>query len=219
MRSIASCFCLSKAKQTPGLEEHAVLASETAFKINEIEALHIMFEQLSSSIVDDGRIHKEEFLLALFDCSSKKNLLAERLFNLFDLKANGVIEFGEFVRTLSIFHPDAPKADKIAFTFKLYDPRQTGYIEREELKTMVLATLSESELSISDEDVEAIIDKTLQEADLNGDGKIDPEEWKELVAKYPSLIKNMTLPYLRDITLAFPSFVMETKVADSDLVC
>ncbi|KAI3468596.1 hypothetical protein Pfo_025259 [Paulownia fortunei] len=219
MRSIVSCFCLSKAKHSPGFEEHAILASETAFNVNEVEALYILFEQLSSSIVDDGRIHKEEFLLALFNCSSKKNLLAEKLFELFDHKRNGVIEFGEFVRSLSIFHPDAPEADKIAFAFKLYDLRHTGYIEREELKEMVLATLSESELSLSDDDVEAIVDKTLQEADLNGDGKIDPEEWKELVAKYPSLIKNMTLPYLREITLAFPSFVMETEVPDSELVC
>ncbi|KAL0329936.1 UNVERIFIED_CONTAM: Calcineurin B-like protein 8 [Sesamum radiatum] len=94
MRSIANCFCLSKAKNPPGFEEHTILASETTFNVNEVEALYILFEELSSSIVDDGRIHK--------------------LFELFDLKRNGVIEFGEFVRSLSIFHPDAPEADKIA---------------------------------------------------------------------------------------------------------
>ncbi|KAK4486346.1 hypothetical protein RD792_009017 [Penstemon davidsonii] len=211
MRSIASFFCLSKAKHLSGFEDHAVLASQTAFNVNEVEALYILFEQLSSSIVDDGRIHKEEFLLALFNCTNKKNLLAEKLFELFDLKRNGVIEFGEFVRSLSIFHPNAPEADKVAFAFRLYDLRHTGYIEREELKEMVLATLNESELSLSDEVVEEIVDKAFQEADLNGDGKIDPEEWKELVLKYPSLIKNMTLPYLRELTLAFPGFVMETE--------
>lgn len=47
----------------------------------------------------------------------------------------------------------------VAVAFKLYDLRQTGYIEREELKEMVMATLNESELSLSDDDVEAIVEK------------------------------------------------------------
>jgi hypothetical protein len=33
---------------------------------------------------------------------------------MFDLKRNGVIDFGEFVRSLNIFHPDTPDAEKIS---------------------------------------------------------------------------------------------------------
>ncbi|KAH7657867.1 serine/threonine-protein phosphatase 2B regulatory subunit protein [Dioscorea alata] len=191
------CVLTKKAKHPPGYEDPTILASETSFTVNEVEALYELFKKLSSLIIKDGLIHKEEFQLALLGNHQKQNLFVGRIFDLFDVKCNGVIEFGEFVRSLSVFHPNAPEAEKIEFAFKIYDLRQTGYIEREELKEMVLAFLHESELILSDDVVETILDQTFSQADLNQDGKIDPEEWKEFIRRNPSLIKKMTIPYLK----------------------
>ncbi|XP_047341108.1 calcineurin B-like protein 7 [Impatiens glandulifera] len=218
MLSLKACFCSKAAGQSYEFDEHLNLASETTFNVNEVEALYEMFKSVSSSIIDDGLIHKEEFHLALFNNGTKQNLFADRVFNLFDLKRNGVVDFGEFVRSLSIFHPDAPLDDKIAFMFRVYDPKHNGYIDRDELKEMVLALLNELDLSVSDSVVEDMVDKAMMEADKKGDGKIDLDEWKQLVAKNPSLIKNMTIPYLKEITLAFPEFVVTTKVKSPELV-
>ncbi|KAG9146493.1 hypothetical protein Leryth_011760 [Lithospermum erythrorhizon] len=220
MESIGICLRLRRAKKPQGFEKYAVLASETAFSVNEVEALYNFFQSLSSSVIDDGVIQKEEFQLALLNSSNKSNLFADRLFELFDLKHNGVIEFGEFVRALSIFHPRAPLAEKIACKsdMKLYDLRQTGYIEPEELRDMVVARLNELDLALPEDTIEAIVDKTIQEADLKGDGKIDPEEWEAFVTRNTSLLKNMTLPFLKELSVAFPSFVIQTKVSESELI-
>ncbi|RDY10790.1 Calcineurin B-like protein 4, partial [Mucuna pruriens] len=225
----------------------AFFLSFFAVTVSEVEALHELYKRLSNSIIEDDLIHKvfkfssldemslklvpnflynllldhlyiqEEFQLALFRNKNKSNLFADRIFDLFDLKRNGVIEFGEFVRSLGVFHPNAALEEKITFAFKLYDLRQTGFIEREELKEMVLALLHESDLVLSDDMIETIVDKTFSDADINGDGRIDQDEWKAFVSKHPSLIKNMTLPYLKDIiTMAFPSFVVRTEIEDSE---
>lgn len=46
--------------------------------------------------------------------SSHSSFMILQIFDLFDAKRNGKIDFGEFVRALSIFHPRTPEAEKIA---------------------------------------------------------------------------------------------------------
>ncbi|AQK95273.1 Calcineurin B-like protein 4 [Zea mays] len=82
---------------------------------------------------------------------------------------------------------------------------------------MVLALLDESDLDIASDAIEMIIDRTFDQADTKGDGKIDQEEWTEYAKDNPYVLRNMTLPYLKDITMVFPSFVMHSEINEIDM--
>lgn len=140
--------------------------------------------------------------------SSSSSLFVDRVFAAFDAAQNSVLDFPEFVRGLSVFHPRAPSKEKAEFAFRLYDLGKTGAIERKELRDLLRAALSDNPgLRLSDADVDAVVEATFEEADTAGDGVIHPSEWLALAEAHPEALRFMTLPGLAAVTSRYPSYV------------
>jgi len=111
---------------------------------------------------------------------------------IFDEDGGGTVDFQEFVGGLSAFSSKGNRDDKLRFAFKVYDVDRDGYISNGELflvlKMMVGNNLKDSQL-------QQIVDKTILEADVDGDGKLSFAEFATVVAK-TDIAKQMTLEHL-----------------------
>lgn len=88
---------------------------------------------------------------------------------------------------MSIRHP--PLLARAAVAFKVYDIDRDGYISNGELFLVLKMMVGNN---LKDQQLQQIVDKTIMEADQNGDGKIDFEEFKMMVAN-TDIAKQMTL--------------------------
>ncbi|XP_065851447.1 calcineurin B-like protein 7 isoform X2 [Euphorbia lathyris] len=69
---------VTRAKRAE-LEDSVILADQTPFSRNEIEALHELYKKLSTCVVKDEFIQKEDLKFALFRYNNKQNLFADRM--------------------------------------------------------------------------------------------------------------------------------------------
>lgn len=124
----------------------------------------------------------------------QQNPLVQRVIDLFDSDGNGEVDFKEFIEGISQFSVRGDKQAKLKFAFKVYDMDRDGYISNGELfqvlKMMVGSNLKDTQL-------QQIVDKTIINADKDGDGKINYEgNLKSIESKVTSLFFNDSLKYL-----------------------
>lgn len=149
------------------------LMEGTNFDRDEIDRMRKRFMKLDSD--GDGTIDKKEFL-AIPGISS--NPLAGRLMDVFDEDRSGTIDFQEFITGLSAFSGKTSRADKLKFAFKIYDIDRDGFIGNGELFIVMKMMVGKN---LQDEELQQIVDKTMMEADVDGDGRLSFEEFRNAV--------------------------------------
>lgn len=153
----------------------AVLSFITNQLLKKEDTSHLYEVFCSIDSNSDGKLSKEELLAA---CALDKDFdLAEEevleIMEAVDIDSNGFIEYSEFI-TASLQKETLLSKNNLELTFRAFDTDQSGSISQEEIHSLL-----GPEMLVSD----SVWSHLLQEADLNNDGVIDLQEFKDLMLK------------------------------------
>ena len=160
------------------------------FPFSNLSLFHIMADQLTDDQISE---FKEAF--SLFDkdgdgCITTKELGTvmrslgqnpteaelQDMINEVDADGNGTIDFPEFLNLMARKMKDTDSEEELKEAFRVFDKDQNGFISAAELRH-VMTNLGEK---LTDEEV----DEMIREADVDGDGQINYEEFvKVMMAK------------------------------------
>ncbi|XP_061588954.1 calcineurin subunit B type 1b [Cololabis saira] len=122
-----------------------------------------------------GSLSVEEFMSLP---ELQQNPLVQRVIDIFDTDGNGEVDLIEFIEGVSQFSMKGNKQQRLHFAFRIYDMDKDGFISNGELfqvlKMMVGTNLKDAQL-------QQVVDKTIINADRDGDGRISFEEFCSVV--------------------------------------
>ncbi|XP_069114871.1 uncharacterized protein [Argopecten irradians] len=147
-------------------------------KKDDRETLHTIFHLFDKD--NDGRITAEEFTTVLESMKmklSKKEIkkTVDRVMQDGDKDKNGTIDFEEFQAFMETRMSHQSALKELTDAFNTFDCDKNGFIEPSELKSV----MSRLGRDVSDTEVEQMI----KDADLDGNGKIDFEEFVKFMRK------------------------------------
>merc|ERR1712013_427951 len=90
-----------------------------------------------------------------------------------DTDGNGTIDFPEFLQMMAKKMKDTDSEEEIIEAFRVFDKDGNGFISAQELRH-VMTSLGEK---LTDDEA----DEMIREADLNGDGQIDYQEFVKMM--------------------------------------
>jgi len=180
----------SRASSLLREEDIEEIKKETGFSHSQITRLYSRFHSLDKG--ENGALSREDFQripeLAI-------NPLGDRIINAFFPEGEDQVNFRGFMRTLAHFRPvedneknkdpDAgeplnSRNNKLLFAFRLYDLDRDDKISRDELLQVLRMMVG---VNISDDQLGSIADRTIQEADTNGDMCISFSEFIKALEK------------------------------------
>merc|ERR1719334_2740143 len=141
------------------------------FNEEEMQRILAAFQHIDRD--NDGLLTKKEFLEIK---ELKQNPLVGRVLSVFDIDGNDCVDFKEFITALSVFCGTGEEnvREKLNFAFQIYDVNSDGYISNGDLFHVLKIMVGDN---LGDEALQQLVDRTILQADQDGDGKISYEEF------------------------------------------
>jgi len=107
------------------------------------------------------------------------------------LEGDVLINFKQFVEIISAFSDHGKVEDKLKIAFAVYDLNGDGFITQDELCTTLKLMVGNN---LTQDQIKLIAIKTIDQYDLDGDGKINREEFNKLVST-EDIMKKMSIQF------------------------
>ncbi|KAG7037928.1 Calcium-dependent protein kinase 29, partial [Cucurbita argyrosperma subsp. argyrosperma] len=138
----------------------------------ELKGLKQMFKNIDTD--RSGTITLEELKTGLSRLGSRlSEHEIKQLMDAADVDRSGMIDYGEFI-TATMHRHRLEKEENIYKTFQFFDIDKSGFITRDEVKQAMI------QYKMGDEDT---IDEILDDIDIDGDGKINFDEFINMMTK------------------------------------
>ncbi|XP_059802004.1 calcium and integrin-binding family member 2 isoform X2 [Hypanus sabinus] len=115
----------------------------------------------------------------------KENPFKEQIVKTFSEDGEGNLSFNDFVDMFSVLSEMAPRELKAIYAFKIYDFNTDNYICKSDLEK-TLNKLTREELAV--EEVTLVCEKVIEEADLDGDGKLNFADFENMIGRAPDFL-------------------------------
>ncbi|KAF2901575.1 hypothetical protein ILUMI_04604 [Ignelater luminosus] len=163
----------------------------TFFTRKEILRVHKRFREVEPDVVPKCMTENQPMTVRVSLAAMEKlpelreNPFKKRICEVFSRDGKGNLSFEDFLDLLSVFSEQAPRDIKVFYAFCIYDFDGDQHIGPEDLD-QTLKLLTRQELNC--EEMQQIVEKVIEEADVDGDGKLSFMEFEHVITRAPDFL-------------------------------
>lgn len=155
-------------------QEQLALVTAANFSERDIKKIYKRFRALDTN--QNGELDPHE----LFEVPEiSDNPLVKRVISIFDTNEDGKVSFVEFLVGLAKLASVMDEREKLRFAFDVYDVDKDGHISNGELFAVMKMMVGNN---LNDHQLQQLVDRTILQADKDGDGMISFQEFEAMVS-------------------------------------